>query len=125
MNGIWFHTSQDDLDSSVRPSPAGSFPDLGSYENQLGSPVGIYETTKVINSEIFEIYPNPADELLNFELYAKNTIYNVEIYNISGQKVLTQKPISNTINVSKLTSGIYYIIVDLGDRKLNKKLIVK
>jgi endoglucanase len=62
-----------------------------------------FETSKV------KLYPNPATNILNIE--AASTIESVTIFNILGQKVVSNNPNSAlvTLNVSNLQSGVYVI----------------
>ncbi|MDL2227757.1 T9SS type A sorting domain-containing protein [Odoribacter sp. OttesenSCG-928-L07] len=56
----------------------------------------------------FQIYPNPAKN----ELFIDGEIYNsnIEIYNIKGEKILTDKLTeSKSINISSLPIGIYVL----------------
>ena len=55
-----------------------------------------------------DIYPNPAVDRLNVTL-SQNA--EIAIYNIMGQKVLSQEGNAgaNSINISSLTSGIYFV----------------
>ncbi|PHR13884.1 MAG: hypothetical protein COA40_05075 [Aequorivita sp.] len=61
----------------------------------------------------FTFYPNPAHEILN--LSATQTIDNVKIYSLLGQKVLETSPQQNkpSINISSITSGIYLMNVNI------------
>jgi len=77
------------------------------------------------------IYPNPTTNILNINL--SNNINNnlsIEIYNISGQVVLTDKNIDfsidnqHSINISDIKSGIYFIAIK-GDNINEIKKIVK
>lgn len=53
----------------------------------------------------FQLYPNPADNLLNISGVEDNVM--IEIYNTAGQKV--RSTMSKTIEVSDLKQGIYYV----------------
>ena len=61
------------------------------------------------------IYPNPVNDKLIVE--AAETISNVEIYNLTGAKVLGQECNSDKIEieVSELQSGIYFIKMTTGN----------
>ena len=61
------------------------------------------------------IYPNPVNDKLIVE--AAETISNVEIYNLTGAKVLVQECNSDKIEieVSELQSGIYFIKMTTGN----------
>ena len=60
-------------------------------------------------------YPNPANKIINISFsddnLIKSTNLKLEVYDNMGKKVLTSEVISNPykIDISKLTSGIYFI----------------
>ncbi|UTW66824.1 T9SS type A sorting domain-containing protein [bacterium SCSIO 12643] len=63
-----------------------------------------------------KIYPNPTHNLLNIEITPNGNprVYDFELYDLLGKRVLTQKLQSyqNTISVSGLASGIYTYKID-------------
>jgi uncharacterized protein len=60
-------------------------------------------TTEVKVSADFSVYPNPAQDVINF-----NKTTDVSIYNISGQQIRIERNV-NQINISDLNSGIYFL----------------
>lgn len=54
----------------------------------------------------FSVYPNPATDFVNIQ-NSEVAIQKVEVYNMNGQLVLSQKNNLERIQVSKLQSGIY------------------
>jgi len=77
------------------------------------------------------IFPNPASNEFRIEIVgqARNDIKNVEIYDVSGRKVLTHHLIASSshhlINVSHLQPGIYFVKIYSEDNQfIIKKLIV-
>lgn len=62
----------------------------------------------------FSLSPNPATDVLN--LKASQSISNIEIYNIMGQKVLSKSinTLSESISISELNKGMYLINVTIG-----------
>ncbi|MBP93330.1 MAG: hypothetical protein CMC55_04350 [Flavobacteriaceae bacterium] len=81
-----------------------------------------------VDSVLFSIYPNPVKTTLNIPL--KNTINNkleLMLYNITGQLVISEE--TNTTNgtakldMSKLLSGIYMLVIKNGDKQQIKKII--
>ncbi len=71
------------------------------------------------------MYPNPTDGDVTIKLANNEIIKNIEIYSLTGKKVLETKNEETLINVHQLSKGIYLVKV-LGNRKTYvKKLIVK
>jgi hypothetical protein len=71
-----------------------------------------------------DIYPNPTDNILHCELSSfKSNKTLLKIFDISGSLVLQTelKNTYNTIEISKLKSGIYFVEID----KHRQKLIIK
>ncbi|WP_300669003.1 T9SS type A sorting domain-containing protein [Soonwooa sp.] len=59
-------------------------------------------------SEI-SVFPNPATNVLNF-----SKLSNVELYNVTGQKLLNQTNIK-TLDVSNLNKGVYFVVIKDND----------
>src|SRR5690606_5180062 len=58
-----------------------------------------------------KLYPNPVTNgILNLEIENTNDV-NVELFDITGKKVFAGKTINNSIDVSSVKSGIYFIKV--------------
>ncbi len=81
-------------------------------------------------SETFDIkiYPNPASEYVIVQLgdTSKGTI---NIYDISGksvfQNIFDQNESNIQLSLEGITSGIYFLKIEQGNREITKKLIVK
>lgn len=74
------------------------------------------------NNLKFNLYPNPASNILNIEI--DGSIKSVEIYSLQGQKVLSAD--NKEINISNLASGMYIVKVqDLNGSYATKKLIIE
>lgn len=64
--------------------------------------------TNSVKLEKTTIYPNPAKDVLNITNADK--VESIEIYNMVGQKLLSEKTIKeNKLDVSKLTNGTYIL----------------
>lgn len=73
------------------------------------------------------IYPNPATTEITIDLKSQSTdINNIDIYSVLGQKLITfkmEKKITS-IDISRLTDGIYFIIITNGhERRWTEKII--
>ena len=60
-------------------------------------------------------YPNPTQDVINFTY--KDSITEVEVYNLLGQKVLQTVPnaTSAAVNVSNLAAGAYLVKLFSGE----------
>lgn len=68
------------------------------------------------------IYPNPTKEVLNFKNYSK--IKEVSVYDVNGKVILLPQKVKEKINISKFTSGVYFVEITLEDgTKLYEKII--
>jgi hypothetical protein len=114
-------------------------------ENATGSqilhPALIYDSGNLTNLQdlnptgsVYKIYPNPVKENLNIEVKTTNTDHKKQfmyynIYSMEGKEVLSSKidTLSNnykdTIDLSQLEKGIYFIQINLNGVISTKKLI--
>jgi hypothetical protein len=109
------------------------FSDLGHelvYYNkngeEWGTPLivtGIDEITKI--SSFIHIFPNPATTFITIQIKEGIAIEEAIIYNHLGQKALEAVPVNNTVDVSGLKAGIYFIEVATKVWKGRTKLIIK
>lgn len=80
--------------------------------------------TDDLNSFDFSYYPNPVKDVLNFT--TKKNIENVTVFNLTGQKVISNAKIANgKINVSTLNPGTYVFRVKFEDGQIETFKIVK
>ncbi|WP_396144261.1 T9SS type A sorting domain-containing protein [Flavobacterium sp.] len=71
----------------------------------------------------FVLYPNPAKNLLHIEVKNEIEMSSISIYNMLGQVVLTTTNPSNTIEVSNLKTGNYFIKVTTDKGTATSKFI--
>lgn len=97
--GVWQTAS---FDGSLMLRPVfGSLPD----------PV-VSVNDKEKNSSDFKIYPNPTSNIINFEINGNsiNETYHISLIDIYGKTIIeTESSLSNKINVSSISSGIYIL----------------
>lgn len=80
--------------------------------------------TKESNHGRIRIYPNPADDIVSFELLDENVPeFTVRIYNELGQLLLIQSN-SKSISVAQLVDGFYILQVLYGGKDKTAKLII-
>ena len=86
--------------------------------------IGIEELENKVN-----IYPNPVDDILYIE--TNENIEEIVIYDVKGSKVYEQVnksvsvSMSESISVSSLKPGVYFVKINCGDTVLTDKFIKK
>ncbi len=82
------------------------------------------------NKYTYSIYPNPASDMI--QVTSDNTVSsnaNVQIVNMQGQVLITKQINSNTqpiqVNISSLSSGIYFIKIMTTDGTMNQMKFTK
>jgi uncharacterized protein YjdB/dienelactone hydrolase len=63
------------------------------------------------NDELYNFYPNPVEQILNFEFQNEMDVTKIEIYAVTGQLMLTEEflGLHGTLDVSNLHPGVYMI----------------
>lgn len=95
---------------------ANPTPQLGygipNYNTALSTTLGI----NAVENGIVMLYPNPANDILNFNIQRFSANAIIEIYSALGQRVLETKVASanGSITVSPLSSGIYFCRITSG-----------
>lgn len=84
------------------------------------TPAGVNEPT---NSNQIGFYPNPATKELNFSNY--ESIESVAIYSLTGEKVVNKALVDNTLDISLLMPGTYFVKIRSGNDEITKKLVIK
>ena len=84
--------------------------------------VGI-ESAVVVNN--MSLYPNPATS--NLTINFTEQVEMVKIYSVEGREMMNFVPnsLTETVNVSSLNSGVYFVVSQKGNEKSVQKLIVK
>lgn len=59
-----------------------------------------------------KIYPNPIVDVLNIISEKESSMFEIEIYNLQGKLVYNELIVSNRIDLSELTSGVYFLRVN-------------
>ena len=112
-NGYYLKLKDLDLDNSLPENWIAN----SNFQNLLKS-------KNNIDLSLF-VYPNPTQNILYLSVTNSIEIQSVKISNLSGQIVMTknlnEKRVS--LNISKLTSGIYFILIKLNDVTVIKEII--
>ncbi|MEH6535305.1 MAG: T9SS type A sorting domain-containing protein [Psychroserpens sp.] len=94
----------------------------GMYEAVLSPSLGINDFDDI--SDAITLYPNPAKSVLNIKVSGSHSNVSYKIVNLLGQNVMNGDLNRGSIDVSKLTAGMY-IIEFTGDAKKGTKRFIK
>ena len=72
---------------------------------------------------LYSIYPNPANESIYISSLYNLKIQSVTIFDVTGKVALTVTNNFNSINISKLSDGIYTIKLDTKDGSSSKRFV--
>ena len=86
-----------------------------------GSALNIEDETLVDVS----IYPNPVEAVLTIETSADLINKIATVFDMNGKRILSQKLTTNTLDVSRLESGIYFLRLESEGRSIKRKFIKK
>ncbi|MGB0974108.1 MAG: fibronectin type III domain-containing protein [Flavobacteriaceae bacterium] len=83
-------------------------------------------TTDVFESNSFNMYPNPVEDILFIDMPSSSNLYNVQIFTLSGALVLESELKNNTIDLRHIRKGIYLVtILDANNRIIHTDKIIK
>jgi hypothetical protein len=89
--------------------------------------VGIKDISNL--SEVVRVYPNPANDILNFQFSYAEEKRKVELYDAIGNLVLASDASSNNLSLitDNLSNGVYFFSILVGEKtiKTDKIVIIK
>ena len=71
-------------------------------------------------AEVITLYPNPTQNTLNLSGVSEAEIV---IYDLTGKEVFKIDYKNKSIDISKISTGIYFVTIESNNRKTTKKLI--
>ena len=120
-NGFYNIKSADGI-TTVASGATFSATETKTFSVNLEEPV-------VADSNDFYIYPNPVNDLLNIKTPSHSGFLNsYKISTVLGQIILTKTVFTEkelSVNTSSLSSGVYFISIEKGDRKKTLRFIKK
>ncbi len=72
------------------------------------------------------IYPNPFNEVINIKSVSGNQFRTLSVYNAQGEEVISQNITNDFVEIStiKLSSGLYYLVLE-GENNISTQKLVK
>lgn len=114
INAYTVYASDLNNDGKIDVLSASYFDNKVAWYKNLGV-LGIGDS----KLNFFKIYPNPTQDILNIE--AQQPIDAIKICNLQGQLIMEDS--SSKVDVSQLTSGLYFTQVLIDGKTITKKFI--
>lgn len=100
---------------------------FNAYKNSNSSSLVRVFTNSSLNTNNFElekvlIYPNPVKDILLIKTF-DNSIYNYEIFDLDGKKILVGTSLLNEINMVDLKTGLYILTLKNSENNFNYKIL--
>ncbi|GGH44009.1 hypothetical protein IA57_10435 [Mangrovimonas yunxiaonensis] len=105
-----------DLDLSGNDRVFNTTIDLGAYE--YNSTLSVDDIS--LDENTVKLYPNPATDVVNIK--TNQTIKNVRVFNVNGQKVL-EIANQSQINISNLPTGMYFLSINTNQSNQTIKIL--
>lgn len=106
---------------TINATSTGSSTSTSAQGNAAYLPIGIKENSiKQIN---FNVLPNPANTEVSVQLENNKTANSLTLINAIGQTLKTINN-ANTMNVSEIPNGVYYLEVHSGDHSARKPVVI-
>ena len=97
---------------------------LGAMQHFAVASTSTLAVSDIEKTKDFELYPNPAKEILNINLDSSITDFSFEVSDLNGRKIFSTKN-QKQINTSQLKPGIYIGTLETEKGTVNKKFIIQ
>jgi len=88
---------------------------LDYLDNVFNEPELLTGIKQIANQNTIKIYPNPANKYVSLELENPLAVHNIKIINSLGICVYDNNEFTSSIDISGLSNGIYFFIINLGN----------
>ncbi len=104
----WTNGGKIEIETGVSPNVWAWSPGTGVQYSPVPSNILGLETMQLENSIL---YPNPVENNLTIRSKLLKTLNDISVYNVIGKKIANFKfnSTTNTVDVTKLSSGIYFL----------------
>ena len=94
-----------------------------SIQNTTNAGCGFLDTADFEFNDGLSIFPNPASDTLQLTVTNNQTINQISITDITGKTIMTPTFDNNTVDIKKLTSGMYFLQATIDGKTVTKKFI--
>lgn len=101
---------------------AFSYGQVEDYTINIKAPGTVSSLADVKVNNSISIYPNPVKDVLNINTTGN---YSYQIYSGNGQRVMSGENSEKSVNVQKLTTGVYVLKITQDGKTTSHKLIKK
>ncbi len=88
-----------------------------------------YIVTGIANIQIspFQIFPNPAKDVVYIRPYSENARYEIEVFNVAGKRIMSKEQNGKTqLSLNNMPSGIYFVrTIVPGMQAKTQRIVVK
>ncbi|MBT8272356.1 MAG: T9SS type A sorting domain-containing protein, partial [Bacteroidia bacterium] len=113
----------------LRQDSTGETPFMVVDELRLGTSwADVTPTTLGVDSfstTDFTLYPNPNKTGILNIASSNNGALKAQVFNVLGKEVIQSTNINGTLDVSKLSSGLYIVKLSQGNASVTKKLVIE
>ena len=92
-------------------------------KEEVAKACGITGVPKLTAGPKVTLHPNPVEDGLTISGLNGSYIYNINIYNQIGQKIVEIKQVDNSIDVSSLPSGLYLFEINTNGKTYHERII--
>ena len=125
IDSITFGVQLEDTSFGRIPNGTGSFlevPTSFGEENSLAT------STHIVGNDMFEIFPNPVDDILYLE-FGANIPNQIQLFSIDGKLIQTHKinlgNVTAELNVISVPDGLYFVSMWYGNFISNQKVLIE
>lgn len=77
------------------------------------------------NNDEFEVFPNPARDIISIKNKYSKPVKKVELYDLQGRKIYTHNNINDlSFRVSFVENGLYWLVIDAYEHKQTLKVLI-
>ena len=121
LEGSWQNSSGSYTDSLLSGAGCDSI-----HVTNLTVDTLIITGISAANTDVLHIFPNPANQIINFELEQAVTEFRVEVYDVQGVQMKVPRIADTIIDVSSLACGAYSLFIQSkrGERLCTRVFVI-